>query len=243
METLRTCTAWRGNNDCLACDGRKNSLFTGLPAPALDALHVDVDNHAVPAGEILYEQGQPAEHLWVLRTGPIKLIATSWDGERRIVRVLKAGDIAGMEGLLAGKFSHTAVAVGEVRACKTPLPEVRKLCLEHAEFQWKLMRQWQSALYETEQWLIDATTTGATARMRMARLLLRLREGDTNRIHIFSREDLGLMLGIAIETASRIIASLLRENILVRKYARRENPSRYYEGDIPRLKLVAKQGD
>lgn len=239
---LRTCTAWRGGNDCLACDGRENSLFSGLPESALESLHVDVHNVVVPAGAVLYEQGQPAEHLWVLRTGPVKLVASSWDGERRIVRVLKAGDIAGMEGLLAGSFSHTAVAVGEVRACRTPLATVRQLCLDHAGFQWNLMQQWQAALHETEQWLIDATTTGATARMRMARLLLRLRDGDSNRIFIFSREDLGLMLGIAIETASRIIASFVREHLLLRKYARGANPSRYFLGDIPRLEQVATQG-
>lgn len=240
--TLRTCTAWRGGSECLACDGRENALFSGLPEDVLETLHVDVNNNALPAGGVLYEQGQAANHLWVLRSGPVKLVTTSWDGERRIVRVLKAGDIAGMEGLLAGRFSHTAVAVGGVRACRTPLAAVRQLCLDHAGFQWKLMQQWQAALHETEQWLVDATTTGATARMRMARLLLRLRDGDSERIFIFSREDLGLMLGIAIETASRIIAGFVREQLLIRKYAANANPSRYYLGDIPRLEQVAAHG-
>jgi hypothetical protein len=47
------------------------------------------------------------------------------------------------------------------------------------------------------------------------------------------------MLGIAEETASRIIASFLREQLLVRKYVRGANPSRYYEADIGRLEGVA----
>lgn len=239
MDALRTCTAWRGNSECLACDGRRHSLFSGLPEDVLESLHVDVTNLNIPTGETLYGQGQSAEHLWVIRTGAVKLLSNSWEGERRIVRVLKPGDIAGMEGLLAGRYSHAAIAVGDVHVCRTPMPTVQQLCLDHANFQWNLMQKWQAALYETEQWLIDATTTGATARMRMARLLLRLRDSETDRIYIFSREDLGLMLGIAIETASRIIASFVREQLLTRKYARGANPSRYYIGDIAKLEFVA----
>jgi CRP-like cAMP-binding protein len=69
----------------------------------------------------------------------------------------------------------------------------------------------------------------------MARLLLRLRDGESNRVHSFSREDLGLMLGTTIETASRIVAAFLRERLLVR----RETGQRFYDADIVRLEMVA----
>ncbi len=235
MEKLRICTAWRNNAGCLACDGRENSFFAGLSPDAIATLHVDVDNTGVASDEVLYRPGTRAEHLWVLRTGAVKLIAASWDGEPRIVRVLKPGDVAGMEGLLAGSYAHTAVTVGAVHACRTPIRAIQRICLEHAGFQWNLMQKWQAALRETEQWLVDMTSTGAAARVRMARLLLHLRDGDSNRVYNFSREDLGLMLGTTIETASRIIAAFLRERLLVR----REAGSRFYDADIVRLEMVA----
>jgi CRP-like cAMP-binding protein len=235
LETLRTCTAWRGNANCLACDGRENSFFAGLSPCAIADIHVDVNNTGLPAGETIYQPGVKAEYLWVLRTGAVKLLTSAWDGEPRIVRVLKSGDVAGLEGLLAGSYAHTAVTVGEVHACRTPIRAVQQICLEQASFQWNLMQKWQAALQDAEQWLVDMTSTGATARVRMARLLLRLRDGESNRVYNFSREDLGLMLGITIETASRIVAAFLRERLLVR----REPASRFYDGDIVRLELVA----
>ncbi len=235
MDKLRVCTAWRGQGECLACDGRENSFFAGLSPDALAQLHVDVDNVMLPAATPMYEAGARAESLWVLRTGAVKLLAASWDGMQRIVRVLKPGDVVGLEGLLAGTFAHTAVPVAEVRACRIPLRAVQRLCLDHASFQWNLMQKWQAALRETEQWLVDMASTAASARVRMARLLLRLRDGDSNRIYNFTREDLGLMLGITIETASRIIAAFQRERLLVR----REPGSRFYDGDVVRLELVA----
>ncbi len=235
MEILRVCSAWRGTGDCLACDGRENAFFAGLSPDAVASLHVDVDNTVTPAEEVLYRPGTKAENVWVLRTGAVKLLASSWDGSERIVRVLKAGDVAGLEALLAGNFAHTAVTVGKVHACRIPLPAVERLCLEHPGFQWNLMKKLQAALRETEQWLVDMASTGVSARVRMARLLLRLRDGESSRIYNFTREELGLMLGVALETASRIIAAFLRERLLVR----REPGSRFYDGDIVRLEQVA----
>jgi CRP-like cAMP-binding protein len=235
VEKLRTCNAWRNNVNCLVCDGRENSFFAGLPPDAVATLHVDVENTGTLSDAILYQAGTRAESLWVLRTGAVKLIASSWNGEPRIIRILKPGDVVGIEALLADHYAHTAVTVGVVHACRAPIKAIRQICLEHAGFQWSLMQKWQAALRETEQWLVDMTSTGVTARVRMARLLLHLRDRDSNRIHNFSREDLGLMLGATIETASRIIASFLRERLLVR----READQRFYDADIVRLEMIA----
>jgi CRP-like cAMP-binding protein len=235
LKKLRTCTAWRNNADCLACDGRENSFFAGLLPDVIATLHVDVDNTGTPGDAVLYRPGDRAESLWVLRSGLVKLIASAWNGEARIVRVLKPGDVAGIEGLLAGVYGHTAVAVGTVHACRMPVLAIRQLCFDHAGFQWNLMQRWQAALRETEQWLVDMTSIGTPARVRMARLLLHLRDGESSRIHNFSREDLSLMLGTTIETASRIIAAFLRERLLVR----REAGQRYYDADIARLEMAA----
>jgi CRP/FNR family transcriptional regulator, anaerobic regulatory protein len=236
MEKLRVCTAWRGIGECLACDGRENAFFAGLSPDAIARLHVDVDNIAIPPAEVLYQPGSEAKDVWVLRTGAIKLLAASWDGTQRIVRVLKPGDVAGLEALLAGNFAHTAMTVGNVHACRIPLPTIEQLCLEHSGFQWNLMKKLQAALSETERWLVDMASTGVSARVRMARLLLRLRDGESNRIYNFTREELGLMLGVALETASRIIAAFLRERLLVK----REPGSRFYDGDIVGLERIAK---
>ena len=235
MEELRVCMAWRGRGDCLACDGRENAFFAGLSPDAVARLHVDVHNTVTPSGEFLYQPAIKPENVWVLRTGAVKLLATAWDGTQRIVRVLKAGDVAGLEALLAGSYAHTAVTVGNVNACRVPLSAIEQLCLEHPGFQWNLMKKLQAALRETEQWLVDLASSGVSARVRMARLLLRLRDGESNRIYNFSREELGLMLGVTIETASRISAAFLRERLLVR----RESGSRFYDGDIVSLERVA----
>jgi CRP/FNR family transcriptional regulator len=68
----------------------------------------------------------------------------------------------------------------------------------------------------------------------VARLLLRLASDNTNsECHLFSREDMGAMLGITTETTSRTIAEYKRQSLLV------ETSPNLFLLDIPNLRRIA----
>ena len=115
------CTAWHGDRECLACDGKENAFFAGLAHQDVAALHVQIDNVSHANGETIYPLDVPADTLLVIRTGAVKLVRYPGGGTmQRIVRVLKPGDVLGVDAMLAAKTQHHAVAVGEVRACRIP---------------------------------------------------------------------------------------------------------------------------
>jgi CRP-like cAMP-binding protein len=231
------CTAWHGDRKCLACDGKENAFFAGLAHRDVAALHVEIDNVSYAHGETIYPLDAPAETLLVIRTGAVKLVRYPGSGTmQKIVRVLKPGDVVGVDAMLAGTTQHHAVAAGEVRGCRIPLPAVAQLCMERPNFQWNMMRQLQSSLKETEQWLVDLSCGSVPARERMARLLLRLRDGDSDRIYHFSLKDLRAMLCITIETASRVITEFSSLGLLVRTGKHSEQ---FYTGNIAALERVA----
>ena len=58
----------------------------------------------------IFRQGQPADSLFYLRKGKVKLTVTSRQGKEAIVAILGAGDFFG-EGCLAGQPSRMATAV------------------------------------------------------------------------------------------------------------------------------------
>ncbi|MEA3291845.1 MAG: helix-turn-helix domain-containing protein, partial [Pseudomonadota bacterium] len=68
---------------------------------------------------------------------------------------------------------------------------------------------------------------------RVARLLLRQVCGGDSVCRLFGREDMGAMLGITTETASRIVADFKRKGLLV------ENAPNQFLIDIPNLKRIA----
>ncbi len=54
------------------------------------------------ASRTVFRQGQPADYLFYLRRGKVKLAVTATDGREAIVAMLSAGEFFG-EGCLAGQ--------------------------------------------------------------------------------------------------------------------------------------------
>ncbi|MBP6816832.1 MAG: helix-turn-helix domain-containing protein, partial [Burkholderiaceae bacterium] len=70
------------------------------------------------------------------------------------------------------------------------------------------------ALKTADDFIADLAS--GNARQRLARLLLRLVGSDVNgQLMLPPREDVGAMLGITTETASRTVASFRREGMLI----------------------------
>jgi CRP-like cAMP-binding protein len=152
--------------------------------------------------------------------------------------VLKKGDVAGIESAFGDHYEHTAIAVGDVRACRVPISHFRNFVSTHGSLQMRLLQTSQATLRETESWLSELTAGNLPARTRMARLLLRLRVTDgEDRIHRFGVEDMAAILGIAAETVSRVVSDLVREGILVK--GGKSFATRYFRGDIPALEKIA----
>ena len=110
---------------------------------------------------------------------------------------------------------------------------VRKLGRDNRKLHDELMARWERALNEADAWLTELST--GSAKQRVARLILRLTSEDLckSECELFSREDMGAMLGITTETTSRTIADFKRQGLLV------ETQSNHFLLDIPNLKRLA----
>src|SRR5512147_2906097 len=62
------------------------------------------------ANRTIFRQGDPADSVFYLRRGKVKLAVTSQQGKEAIVAVLSAGDFFG-EGCLAGQSLRIATAI------------------------------------------------------------------------------------------------------------------------------------
>jgi CRP-like cAMP-binding protein len=75
------------------------------------------------------------------------------------------------------------------------------------------MKRWQRALDDADEW--QSELTRGPARHRMLRLLLKLGETSTEaRIWLPARHEMGAMLAMTLETASRLVSALRRDGIL-----------------------------
>jgi CRP/FNR family transcriptional regulator, anaerobic regulatory protein len=224
--------AWAGEADCRNCALRTAALFGGLAEADFDQIHDPIDQYDLKPGTALYKTGDVGDFMYTIRSGSIKLVQYLPDGSQRIVRIVRSSDVLGLEALLDDSYHHDAVALQRCEVCRFPTRVVRSLSRENPDLHRELMARWQRALNEADAWLTELST--GSARQRVARLLLRLvRDRETSECELFSREDMGAMLGITTETASRTIAGFKRESLLV------ESRPNNFLLDIPNLRRIA----
>jgi CRP-like cAMP-binding protein len=228
--TLRE--AWQGEADCLNCTLRTSVLFAGLAERDFEHIHDPIDQFELKPGSVLYRSGDAGDYMFTVRTGSLKLVQYLPDGSQRIVRLARTTDVVGLEALLEAPYQHDAITLQRTQVCRFPARAVRSLGQENERLHRELMARWQRALTEADAWLTELST--GSARQRVARLLLRMvRNRESSECELFSREDMGAMLGITTETASRTIAEFKRQSLLVEASANR------FLLDIPNLRRIA----
>ncbi len=202
-----------GGSDCVNCSIRKTVLFAGLEVSDCESIHRPIDDISLAPQEALYRAGDPAQAVFTIRSGLLKLVQYLPDGRQRIVRLLRATDVTGLEALLGQAYQHDAIVLQPSQVCRIPLEVIQRLDQDNPKLRKELMVRWQRALDEADAWLTQLAT--GSARARMARLLQRLVSGrEDGSCDLFGREDMGSMLGITTETASRIIAEFKRSGAL-----------------------------
>ena len=203
---------WHGRAKCAACEIRNSVLFSGLTSHELDAILQPIDNLHVPQSTVLYEQLAAAPYVYTVRSGMLKLRVDLPNGGQRIVRLVQPGDVAGMETLVGERYHHTAIALRDADVCRIPREVVIKLDQTSPAVHQALLQRWQRSVDQAEHCIVSLST--GTAEARMARLLIMLGCSGNQPETMPSREDMGALLGITTETASRIMAEFKRRGLV-----------------------------
>lgn len=223
--------AWSGKNvDCLTCSIRSSALLSGLDEHDFEQMHEPVEQIDMQPGEVLYKAGDSGRHLFTVRSGLIKLVQYLPDGTPRIVRLMRTTDAFGLELLVGEHYEHEAVVLRAAGMCRYPKEAVDNLSRTNPVFHKDLMLRWQKSLTDAEKWLTLLST--GSAKKRMANLLLSLREGNSDECFLFSREDIGSILSVTIETASRTISEFKRKGLM------KEIRHNHYDLDVAALEAI-----
>ncbi len=209
MQESRIRAVWKGEVECTHCKIRDMALFADLREADFDLIHRPISELRFQSSSCLYRQADEASAVFTVRSGLVKLEQAQLSGGQRIVRLLRQGDAAGLESLLGKAYSHTAIALEPVSVCRIPRSVVSRLNDQTPRLVKQLMTRWQKAVDDADSWLTELSA--GPARVRVARLLSYLAErGEDGRFSLIGREDMGSILGITKESASRAVAEFKR---------------------------------
>jgi len=215
MKKKAICTdpTWAGRSDCAHCAIRNRVLFADLPHDELNVALLAVDDLVYQPDRLLYRIGEQGKVLYTVRRGMVKLVRDLADGTERVVRLLKAGDVAGIEVAIGSRYKHTAITLTETEVCRIPLSTLERLEVQSPHLAHQLMLRWQNAVDDADRALVEFSTGAAEARIAHLLLYLSSLNEDGTGIEL-SRHDMGSFLGITTETASRAMADLKRRGLV-----------------------------
>ena len=205
--------------NCLICNLRSERFFCDLPHTALVAFEKIKYSSAVPAGAVLFVEGQAPRGMYVLCRGRVKLSTTSREGKTLILRIAEPGEVLGLHATVSGKpYELTAetLQASQLNFVKREdflhfLQEHGDACLRAAQH---LSQNCQSA-YE----MIRSLGLSHSVTEKMARLLLEWsEEGETTkdgiRIKIaLTHEEIAQLVGTSRETVTRVLGDFRKQQI------------------------------
>jgi len=177
--------------------------------------------HHYERGDAVFEEGDPAESLFVVVDGRVKVFKRTPTGQDRILEIFGPGGLVGAVAVCeALPFPACAAAIETTTCLLTPSPVFFALLEERPSLVRGLLGSLSIRLMELTTRL--AELTGGRVESRFARLFLKLGDqmGRSDRGGLFvpmvlSRQELADLTGTTIETCIRIMSRWSKDHVLL----------------------------
>ena len=193
----------------------RSGIFQGVDHDAAEALAKDMETIEARKGEIVFNEGEPGDSLYIVMNGKIKLSRRSPDGRENVLAVMGPSDQFGELSVFdPGPRTATATAVTDVKLARMPQSVLRPWIEAHPEIGEQLLRVLARRLRRTNDSVADLIFTDVPG--RVAKALLQMadrfgsRESDGLRVkHDLTQEELAQLVGASRETVNKALADFV----------------------------------
>jgi CRP/FNR family transcriptional regulator len=205
---------------CSTCSLSSLCLPIALDKNDLDALDSVIKRgRPIQKGEFLFNQGDPFNAIFAIRTGAIKTYTTAASGEEQITGFNLASELVGLSGYSQDAFPLSAKALETTTVCQLPIDQLETLCNQLPGLRKQIMSNMGCEIRKDQQMMMQLSKKNADE--RLAYFLLELssryqRRGFSPKSFRLpmSRIDIGNYLGLAVETVSRIFTRLQTQQLI-----------------------------
>jgi CRP-like cAMP-binding protein len=89
-------------DDCTTCNNRIAQFFCGVSPSVLQSLNQVSHKSTLPAGAILFVEGQAPRGMFIICSGKVNLSTTSREGKILILKTTNAGEALGLSACISG---------------------------------------------------------------------------------------------------------------------------------------------
>jgi CRP/FNR family cyclic AMP-dependent transcriptional regulator len=191
---------------------RQAPLFSGLDDEVASALESSMSSSSLRRGEILFNEGDDGNQLYVVTEGKVKLGRTSPDGRENLLAILGPGQMFGELSFFdPGPRSATATAVTDVELKSLGHEALSPVLNAHPDVAHALLNQLAGRLRRTNEVVGDLVFSDVPGRVAKALLDLASRFGRRadDGIHVnhdLTQEELAQLVGASRETVNKALA-------------------------------------
>ncbi|BAV35014.1 Crp/Fnr family transcriptional regulator [Sulfuricaulis limicola] len=204
-----------GINDCEYCEAK---LYAGLSARQVSELRGRLGSSHSGPREILFRAGDPSKYLYVVREGQLKLTRTDITGHVHLLNLVGPGYFLGFDDVGNATHSYSAETLTPTVFCRIKHDDIAWLLAQAPQVSLNILLAVNEQLAQARN-MIRALGQ-KTAMEKVAALLLSLYppgaaggSGKAGALHL-SRQEMAEILGLTVETVSRIMAGLRRKGII-----------------------------
>ena len=205
---------------CKECNLRELCFPHGMNDEELENMDAVVEQpRSLHKNDFLYRDGDKTMAIYAVRSGCVKTMTESANGDEQIVGFHLAGELLGLDGFADGTYTCNAVALETSSVCELPLDQLETLCHKLPGLQKQMRRIMGKEVSKDHKLLL--LLGKMTADERLASFLLSLstrmeeRHWNANEFNLMMpRQDIANYLGMAVETVSRLFASFQNEKII-----------------------------
>jgi CRP-like cAMP-binding protein len=195
-------------------------FFAGITGPALESINRRFVEVGCQPGDLIYSAGDPAERLFVVAEGTIKLLQHAAGGRDVLLDLLTGGEFFGNLATL-GVAVYPDTAQAQTQACVLSIRSdaFRQVLDEHPGLALKTLEVMAARLNDAHRRVLLLSSMPADKRVActLVKLGQKLGRRKENLLLIdvpLSREDLADMTGATPETVSRVMSQLQAAGVI-----------------------------
>ena len=184
-------------------------LFESLDADALAALLQRSDALNLVRNDVVFNEEDEADSLYVIYSGRIAISNRSFDGRESMVALMERGNLFGEMGMFDGLGrSAQARALEPSEVLRVPYGPLREMWEAEPEHLWKVISILTGRLRAMDTALADAFFLDVTG--RTAKHLLELSDGSDEFEIPITQEELAGLVGASRERVNKAISSFIK---------------------------------
>ena len=206
-------------DNCIECSHAKPGFFCGFSPDALQALNLVSHKTVVPAGAILFVEGQEPRGVFVVCSGNVNLSTTSREGKGLILRTAEAGETLGLSAAISNvAYEVTAETATPCQISFIERKHVLELLQSFNEIVLQVARclshEFQSAYRDIHDLVLTKSSAGKLARLLLSRADPTDDDSEARLSSSMTHEEMAQRIGASRETVTRLITNLKKKRLI-----------------------------